>query len=92
MANTDNSDESPMGLGDWQHYISDQLTTIHNEELALRAGDERKMSRADTVDMCLIVATFALLGFLIWMRLTDWTSLSGPMPIAGVVIRRIFHV
>ena len=90
MADTDNT--PPMGTGDWQHYISQQLNTIHEEELMLRANDEKKVSRADRIDMSLIIATFALLGFLIWLHLTDWTSLSGPMPIAGVVVRRIFRV
>lgn len=58
----------------------------------LRDKDERTTRCREWLDAGLCVLGFVLTAIMIWCRCQDWIPITGPVPIAGVAIRRMLHL
>jgi hypothetical protein len=52
----------------------------------------RQLDRRDKIDIILIVTGFVIGAILIWVKLDSWVPETGPIPIAGVLIRRVLRI
>jgi hypothetical protein len=80
------------GLEKLQEQEQEELAH-QKEEMAYQQEQEtRKMNKRDTLDMCMVVLGFVITAVLIWAHWQNWAPETGPLPIAGVAIRRVFRL
>jgi len=73
------------GLASLQAQEKEELARLHEDE-------ERRMTVRDRVDIVMILLGFIITAAMIWAHMDNWAPATGPIPIAGVAVRRVFRL
>jgi hypothetical protein len=90
MADENEEDLPPSLLAVEQTLLTEmgQLQREIAQEIA--AENRRELTVRDKIDICMISIALLLTALLIWAKLNNYVPMTGPVPIAGVVLRRVF--
>jgi hypothetical protein len=86
----------PATLQAFEDVVLTELASLTEQEKQDRkhmAEQERqKQAMRDRVDILMISLGFLITAVLIWLHCENWAPETGPIPIAGVALRRMFNI